>query len=85
MLKEKIKDLKIKFAFFKIRRSRMKLMRYYLKSLEFCICSADEINIPSSIEEVSTMEELLSFYDEIIVKLNKNMDVYRRLISNMKE
>ncbi len=85
MLKEKIKDLKIKFAFLKIRRSRMKLMRHYLKTLKYCIRTADKIYIPTSIEEVSTMEELLSFYDETIVKLNKNMDIYRRLISNMKE
>lgn len=85
MLKEKIKDLETKFAFFKVKRSRMKLMRHYLKALKFCVRAADEIDIPTSIEEVSTMEELLSFYDETIVKLNLSMDIYRRLISNMKE
>lgn len=85
MLSEKIKFLKFKFACFKVKCSVMKAMKHRLKILKFCIHHANKINIPVTKGEIMAMEALLSVYDETIVYLNKNMDIYRERLNHIKE
>lgn len=80
VLSEKIKALRFRLSVFKVKHSHMKLLKYDLKILKFCMRYMNKICIPVTEAENETMKKLFSVYDETIAELNKNVDIYRRRI-----
>lgn len=84
MLNKLIDRLRFKISVFKVKYSHMKLMKHYLKTLEFCIHHMSRIIIPKSNGDMMLMEALLSVYEETIVELNNNVDAYRKKLDRIK-
>jgi len=85
MLRKKIDDLKVKYAFkfsiIKLKLNHNKLVRTRLKILKFCLKNISKYNIYLANEnELDFLKKLLGLYDETIEELNKDLERYRECL-----
>lgn len=69
--------VKFKSAVRRLRHSRWKLFKHYVKTLKFCWYHINRIGYPVTESEKETLEKLLSLYDDAIVGIKKDADKIR--------
>ena len=84
-VKNKINEIRFKYACLKCKRSHKKVIKHQLKTLKFCIFTIIDVGYPINDIEREILERAVSLYNETITNIHKDVKRCNEYITNYKE
>lgn len=76
----KRRRLAFKLALLRVRRTNRMVQRYGLRILKFCLKTMNRIGCPANKYQNETLKRVLKLYDEIVNKLDADVDRFRTYV-----